>query len=135
MKKTKAIIVAIIMVLSIMIILPHAAGLMKDARCKSEIQGTVTGIKANIVYVKAFPAHKYSVLYKYYVDGNWYEGQSGWIDNRELKYLEMNDNVIIRFDPDDPGTSMPFLERDNHVVWVIGMVIFMICIGIAAYRL
>lgn len=135
MKKTKAIVVAIIMVLSIMIILPHAAGLMKDARCKSETQGTVTGLEAAIVYVKTFPVHEYSVSYKYYVDGSRYEGQSGWVDNKELEYLETNDSVAVRFDPDDPGTSMLFSERDNHITWIIGMVIFMICIVIAAYRL
>lgn len=131
----KTVIVTIIMVLSVMIILPHAAGLMKDARCKSETQGTVTEVEANIVYVKTFPVHEYSVSYKYYVDGSQYEGQSGWVDNRELGYLETNDSIAVRFDQDDPGTSMLFSERDNHIAWVIGMVIFIICIVIAAYRL
>lgn len=123
------------MALCVLIILPHAAGLMKNIRCRSETRGVVTEVEVSIVYVKTFPVYKYSVGYEYYVDGRRYERQSGWIDNGELEYLEMNDSIIVRFDSDDPGTSILFLEHDNHAAWVIGMVIFMTCVGIAAYRL
>lgn len=134
MTKAKTITVTIIMALCVLIILPHAAGLMKNIRYRSETQGVVTGVEASTVYVKTFPVYEYSVGYEYYVDGRRYERQSEWIDKEELEYLEMNDSIAVRFDSDDHGTSILFLEHDNHAAWVIGMVIFMTCVGIAAYR-
>lgn len=109
----------VIVILMAVIVLSKTVPMVRYQAYHGSCLATVTSIWEKEVYVHTFPARMYQLEYAYSVDGQVYEGETGWLDDANLGLMSDGDQFHIRFDESKPWNSSSGLEYDTGTMWLL----------------